>query len=165
MSGLIAGDEPFLSPPAISPLPGPSYQTKEALPPTEDKPMTLYQTYEQEILKGMDISDNLIQHQIEGYERELGLPLEPLERIQDFLDEYNRVTEQNFNLRYYQLLALLFTECFLSDAAASGAPEREKYARVLRWQPAAEKRSSCTSTSSNTSTISVKKTTSVSNSF
>ena len=87
--------------------------------------MTLYQTYEQEILKGMDISDNLIQHQIEGYERELGLPLEPLERIQDFLDEYNRVTEQNFNLRYYQLLALLFTECFLSDAAASGAPNEK----------------------------------------
>ena len=87
--------------------------------------MTLYQTYEQEILKGMDISDNLIQHQIEGYERELGLPLEPLERIQDFLDEYNRVTEQNFNLRYYQLLALLFTECFLSDAVASGAPNEK----------------------------------------
>ena len=87
--------------------------------------MTLYQTYEQEILKGMDISDNLIQHQIEGYERELGLPLEPLERIQDFLDEYNRVTEQNFNLRYYQLLALLFTECFLSDAVAPGAPNEK----------------------------------------
>ena len=118
--------------------------------------MTLYQTYEQEILKGMDISDNLIQHQIEGYERELGLPLEPLERIQDFLDEYNRVTEQNFNLGITNSW-----HCFLRSASCRMRrhPVRRtrKICSRIGWQPAAEKRSSCTSTSSNTSTISVKR--------
>ncbi len=85
--------------------------------------MTRYQTYEQEILNGIDTSDNGIKYAIEGYDRGLGLPAEPLEKIQDFLEQYNNVTEQNFKLRYYQILALLFTECFLSDAAAApGAP-------------------------------------------
>ena len=83
--------------------------------------MTLYQTYEQKILNGMDLADTLIQRQVEGYDRELGLPLKPLEKIHDFLDDYNRVTGQNFKLRYYQILALLFTECFLSDAVLPGA--------------------------------------------
>ena len=86
--------------------------------------MTLYQTYEEKILNGIDTSDNGIKYAIEGYDRELGLPLEPLEKIQDFLELYNEVTEQNFKLRYYQILALLFTECFLADAGASqGAPD------------------------------------------
>ena len=83
--------------------------------------MTLYQVYEQKILNGMDLADPLIQRQVEGYDRELGLPLKPLEKIHDFLDDYNRVTGQNFKLRYYQILALLFTECFLSDAVLPGA--------------------------------------------
>ena len=83
--------------------------------------MTLYQTYEQKILNGMDLADPLIQRQVEGYDRELGLPLKPLEKIHDCLDDYNRVTGQNFKLRYYQILALLFTECFLSDAVLPSA--------------------------------------------
>lgn len=83
--------------------------------------MTLYQAYEQKILNGMDLADTLIQRQVEGYDRELGLPLKPLEKIHDSLDDYNRVTGQNFKLRYYQILALLFTECFLSDAVLPSA--------------------------------------------
>lgn len=85
--------------------------------------MTLYQDYEQKILNGMDTSGDTIKNAIEGYDRGLGLPIEPLDKIQEFLEQYNDVTGQNFKLRYYQILALLFTECFLSDAAAvPGSP-------------------------------------------
>ena len=85
--------------------------------------MTLYQAYEQKILNGMDTSDDTIKNAIEGYDRGLGLPIEPLDEIQEFLEQYNDVTGQNFKLRYYQILALLFTECFLSDAmAVPGTP-------------------------------------------
>ena len=52
-------------------------------------------------------------------EHTLQLPVEPLERIQDFLEDYNELMGQSFKLRYYQVLALLFTECFFADRQQS----------------------------------------------
>ena len=81
--------------------------------------MALYQDYETKILteNRIDIQNDGIKRDIELYDPDqtLQLPVEPLERIQDFLDDYNYLTGQNFKLRYYQVLALLFTECFFAD--------------------------------------------------
>lgn len=81
--------------------------------------MALYQDYETKLLteNGIDIQNDGTKRDVELYnpEQTLQLPVEPLERIQDFLYDYNRLTKQTFKLRYYQVLALLFTECFFAD--------------------------------------------------
>ncbi len=81
--------------------------------------MVLYQEYETNILteKGIDISNDGTKRDIEYYDPEkvLQLPVEPLERIQEYLGEYNYFTKNNFKLRYYQVLALLFTEQYFAD--------------------------------------------------
>ena len=82
--------------------------------------MALYQDYETKILteNGIDLGDNATKLQIELYDPEqtLQLPIEHLEGIQDFLGHYNSLTGNAFKLRYYQILALLFTEQFFADA-------------------------------------------------
>ena len=89
--------------------------------------MPLYQEYETEILtqNGIDTRNDGIKRDIEWYDPDqaLRLPVEPLERIREFLDEYNSLTGNNFKLRYYQVLALLFTACFLSDRKRAGTME------------------------------------------
>ena len=81
--------------------------------------MALYQDYETKILteNGIDPRNDGIKEIIQLYDPEqaLQLPVEPLDRIQDFLEDYNYLTGQTFKLRYYQVLALLFTECFFAD--------------------------------------------------
>ena len=68
--------------------------------------MALYQEYETKILteKGINIQNDGIKEIIQLYDPEqaLQLPVEPLERIQDFLDDYNELIGQTFKLRYYQ---------------------------------------------------------------
>ena len=85
--------------------------------------MSLYQDYETKLLteNRIDIQNDGIKRDIELYDPDqtLQLPLEPLERIQDFLADYSRLIKQNFKLRYYQVLALLFTECFFIDQQQS----------------------------------------------
>ena len=85
--------------------------------------MALYQDYETKIFteNRIDIQNDGTKRDIELYDPEqvLQLPVEPLERIQDFLDDYNYLTGQNFKLRYYQILALLFTECFFRERQQS----------------------------------------------
>ena len=85
--------------------------------------MALYQDYETKILteNGIDIRNDGIKEIIQLYDPEqaLQLPVEPLDRIQDFLEDYNYLTGQTFKLRYYQVLALLFTECFFADQQQS----------------------------------------------
>ena len=92
--------------------------------------MALYQDYETKILieNGIDIQNDGIKRDIELYDPDqtLQLPLEPLERIQDFLDDYNYLTGQTFKLRYYQILALLFTECFFADQQSDGYDENSR---------------------------------------
>ena len=85
--------------------------------------MALYQDYETKILtqNRIDIQNDGTKRDIELYDPEqtLQLPVEPLDRIQDFVDDYNELTGQTFKLRYYQILALLFTECFFANQQQS----------------------------------------------
>ena len=101
--------------------------------------MALYQDYETKILteNRIDIQNDGIKEIIGLYDPEqaLQLPVEPLERIQDFLDNYNYLTGQTFKLRYYQVLALLFTECFFADQQSDGYDEnsRQEIQRILAY--------------------------------
>lgn len=87
------------------------------------KRMPLYQDYETKILteNRIDLRDDATKLQIEWYDPDqaLRLPVEPLGRIREFLEQYNYLTANNFKLRYYQVLALLFTECFFTDLQQS----------------------------------------------
>ncbi len=89
--------------------------------------MPLYQDYETKILieNRIDVQDDGTKRNIELYDpdRLLQLPVEPLERIRSFLDDYHYLTRQTFKLRYYQVLALLFTECFFADRQSEGYSE------------------------------------------
>ena len=101
--------------------------------------MALYQDYETKILteNRIDIQNDGTKRDIELYDPEqtLQLPVEPLERIQDLLDDYNYLTGQTFKLRYYQVLALLFTECFFVDQQSDGYDEssRQETQRMLAY--------------------------------
>ena len=103
--------------------------------------MALYQEYETKILteNRIDIQDDGTKRDIELYDPDqtLQLPIEPLERIQDFIDDYNELTGQTFKLRYYQVLALLFTECFFADQQQSEgydtSSEQEEQRMLAYW--------------------------------
>ena len=101
--------------------------------------MALYQDYETKLLSEnrIDIQNDGTKRDIELYDPDqtLQLPVEPLERIQDFLDDYNYLTGQTFKLRYYQVLALLFTECFFRDQQSNGYNEnsRQETQRMLAY--------------------------------
>ena len=85
--------------------------------------MALYQDYETKILteNGIDPRNDGIKRDIELYDPDqmLQLPVEPLERIRNFVDNYSSLTGRTFKPRYYQVLALLFTECFFADQQQS----------------------------------------------
>ena len=101
--------------------------------------MALYQDYETKILiqNRIDISNDGVKEIIQFYDPDqtLQLPVEPLGRIQDFLDDYNYLTGQTFKLRYYQILALLFTECFFADQQSDRYDEnsRQETQRMLAY--------------------------------
>ena len=102
--------------------------------------MALYQDYETKILteNRIDTQNDGAKRDIELYDPDqmLQLPVEPLERIQDFLDDYNYLTERIFKLRYYQVLALLFTECFFVDQQSEGfdaGSEQEDQRMLAYW--------------------------------
>ena len=103
--------------------------------------MALYQDYETKILteNGIDIRNDGIKEIIQLYDPEqvLQLPVEPLDRIQNFLEDYNYLTGQTFKLRYYQVLALLFTECFFADQQQAGgfdtSSEQEDQRMLAYW--------------------------------
>ena len=103
--------------------------------------MPLYQDYETKILteNGIDLRDNAIKQAIQWYDPEqtLQLPVESLERIQEYLEDYNYLTGNNFELRYYQILALLFTEQFFADQLLSAGQavgsEQEEQRMLAYW--------------------------------
>ena len=103
--------------------------------------MALYHEYEAKILteNGIDIRNDGTKREIELYDpnQALQLPVEPLERIQDFLDDYNYLTKNDFELRYYQVLALLFTDQFFVDRKQSAGHElnsgREEQRILAYW--------------------------------
>ena len=103
--------------------------------------MALYQDYETKILteNGIDIRDGETKRDIELYDPDqlLQLPAEPLERIRNFVDDYSSLTGQTFKPRYYQVLALLFTECFFADQQQPDRldtnSEEEKQRMLAYW--------------------------------
>ena len=103
--------------------------------------MALYQDYETKILteNGIDIRDGETKRDIELYDPNqiLQLPAEPLERIRNFVDDYSSLTGQTFRPRYYQVLALLFTECFFADQQQPDRldmnSEEEKQRMLAYW--------------------------------
>ena len=102
--------------------------------------MALYQDYETKILtqNSIDISNDGAKRDIELYDlgQMLQLPVEPLEQIQSFLSDYNNLTGNTFELRYYQILALLFTEQFFADQIQSAGHEpnnEQKKQRMLAY--------------------------------
>ena len=103
--------------------------------------MALYHEYEAKILteNEIDIRNDGTKREIELYNpnQVLQLPIEPLERIQDFLDDYNYLTKNDFELRYYQVLALLFTDQFFVDCKQSAGHElnsgQEKQRMLAYW--------------------------------
>ncbi len=102
--------------------------------------MALYQDYETKILieNGIDIRDGGTKRDIELYDLDqmLQLPAEPLERIRNFVDDYSSLTGQTFKPRYYQVLALLFTECFFADQQQSegfNTSSEQKDQRMLAY--------------------------------
>ena len=102
--------------------------------------MALYQHYETKILteNRIDLQDDVTKRDIELYDPDqtLQLPVEPLERIQNFVDDYSSLTGQTFKPRYYQVLALLFTECFFADQQSEGfdtSSEPEDQRMLAYW--------------------------------
>lgn len=101
--------------------------------------MALYHEYKTKILKEneIDIQDDGTKRDITYYDPEkvLQLPVEPLKRIQDYLGEYNYITNNTFKLRYYQILALLFTEQFFEDqpSIGSGLENEQNRQRMLAY--------------------------------
>lgn len=67
----------------------------------------------------VDFFDETIQKKIENYDRDIGLREEILDRIKKYLKDYNKYLQgeglSTVNLRYYQILALYFTEAYLQN--------------------------------------------------
>ena len=64
------------------------------------------------------------------------LPTELLKRIQEYIGEYNYLTKNSFRLRYYQVLALLFTEQYFADhlpSTESGLENDKDERRMLAY--------------------------------
>lgn len=91
--------------------------------------LSLYRRYERALLTEHGIRpfrDRKIQELIEQYSRDLGLDDEILDRVEAYADEYARILGRPYRLRYYQILALYFTEHFFDERAG-----REHDARTM----------------------------------
>lgn len=102
--------------------------------------MVLYHEYEKKFLinNEIDIQDDGTKRDIELYDRGqvLHLPGESLQQIQILLDDYNDLTRNSYKLRYYQVLALFFTEEFLRDqiqTSSSLLNDRKEKQRMLAY--------------------------------
>lgn len=64
--------------------------------------MALYHEYETKLLteNRIDIQNDGTKRDIELYNLSLGLPDEPLNRIQEFLNDYSSLTKNTFEFRY-----------------------------------------------------------------
>ncbi len=79
--------------------------------------LELYQHIRSHFLKdSIDLSDPSAQEKIENFDVSIGLDEKILDAVKKYLKEYNRYLEsqgqKKVNLRYYQILALYFTEVF-----------------------------------------------------
>lgn len=83
--------------------------------------LNLYTRYAKAILANNRLDpfgDRKIQELIEGYSRDLGLNNDILDRIERYTAEYARLLGHPYDLRYYQVLALYFTEYFFEEKQA-----------------------------------------------
>ncbi len=82
--------------------------------------LKLYQHIRKSFLReGIDLFDKSTQEKIEAYDKAIGLDEKILESIKQYLKDYNRFLEtqkiEKVKLRYYQLLALYFTEAYFRN--------------------------------------------------
>ena len=82
--------------------------------------LKLYKYIRQHFLKeGIDLFDLVTQERIEAYDASIGLDEKVLEAVKKYLKEYNRYLEtqkaEKVTLRYYQIMALYFTEVFFRN--------------------------------------------------
>ena len=82
--------------------------------------LKLYKYIRQHFLKGgIDLFDLVTQGKIEAYDASIGFDVKALEAIKQYLKDYNRYLEtqkvEKVTLRYYQIMALYFTEVFFRN--------------------------------------------------
>ncbi len=82
--------------------------------------LRLYMHIRKEFLReGIDLFDKSTQEKIEAYDKSIGLDEKILDSIKTYLKDYNRFLEtqqfEKVKLRYYQLLALYFTEAYFRN--------------------------------------------------
>src|SRR5687768_16206316 len=83
--------------------------------------LKLYQHIRKSFLReGIDLFDKSTQEKIEAYDKAIGLDEITLDSIKQYLKEYNHFLETiekkpKVKLRYYQLLALYFTETYFRN--------------------------------------------------
>lgn len=82
--------------------------------------LKLYKHIRQHYLKDeIDLFDSVTQGKIEAYDASIGFDDKVLEAVKKYLKEYNRYLEtqkaEKVTLRYYQIMALYFTEVFFRN--------------------------------------------------
>jgi hypothetical protein len=82
--------------------------------------LKLYKYIRQHFLKdGIDLFDSVTQGKIEAYDTSIGFDVKALEAVKQCLKYYNRYLEtqkvEKVTLRYYQIMALYFTEVFFRN--------------------------------------------------
>ena len=87
--------------------------------------LKLYQHIRKSFLReGIDLFDKSTQEKIEAYDKAIGVDEKILDSIKQYLKEYNHFLETvekkpKVKLRYYQLLALYFTEAYFRNRDSS----------------------------------------------
>ncbi len=82
--------------------------------------LKLYKYIRQHFLRdGIDLFDSVTQGKIEAYDASIGFDVKALEAVKQYLKDYNRYLEtqkvEKVTLRYYQIMALYFTEVFFRN--------------------------------------------------
>jgi Type III restriction enzyme, res subunit len=95
--------------------------------------LELYQQIRKNFIKdSIDLFDKSTQRRIEIYDASIGLDEKILEAVKKYLKDYNRYLESqkinNVSLRYYQILALYFTEVFFRNKDSKDYEDFSKYA-------------------------------------
>ncbi len=86
--------------------------------------LKLYQHIRKHFVQAdIDLFDKATQEKIEAYDKSIGLDEKILNAIKKYLKDYNRFLEtqkiEKVKLRYYQLLALYFTEAYFQNSESS----------------------------------------------
>lgn len=103
--------------------------------------LTLYDRLKQELLDGLaeasERHDPTWQKAVEAYapQAETGISKWGRDTIQDWVARYNKVVSRPVRLRYYQVLALYFTEAFLREQrkARKRKPDAERRNMLAYW--------------------------------